>query len=112
MSVLDRAKAHFESKDIKRIEIPEWKDEHGNPTVLLAEPMSLEDNRTLRKAAQEDDNDFIVRMIILKALNEDGTKAFDLSDKPTLLRKVDPAILLRIGNMIYGSESTEEMAGN
>ena len=36
MSILDRAKSHFENKGVKRIEVPEWKDENGNPTILLS----------------------------------------------------------------------------
>ena len=31
MNVIDRAKSHFESLGTQSIEVPEWKDENGNP---------------------------------------------------------------------------------
>ena len=112
MTILDRAKAHFDSKETNRIEVPEWKDEKGNPTILLSEPFTLDDQRKLLKYAQDDSVDFIARLVIMKALNEDGTKAFDLSDKPALLTKVDPQIIRKIADQISASSSEEEMAGN
>jgi len=112
MSILDRAKSHFEAKGMKRIEVPEWKDENGNPTVLLSEPYTLDDQRKLIKFAQDDGIEFIARLVILKAKNEDGTAAFDLSDKPTLMSKVDPMIVRRIADEISASSTVEEMSGN
>lgn len=112
MSILDRAKSHFEEKGVKRIEVPEWKDENGNPTILLSEPFTLEDQRKLHKFAQDDTIEFLARLVIMKALNEDGSKAFDLSDKPTLMNKVDPLIIRRIADEISASPSVEDMSGN
>jgi hypothetical protein len=112
MNVLDRAKAHFDTKGIKRIEVPEWKDEQGNPTVLLSEPFTLDDQRKLVKFAQDDGIEFIARLVIMKAMNEDGSKAFDLSDKPTLMSKTDPAVIRRIADEISASSTVEEMSGN
>ena len=39
MSILDRVVKHFDSKATVRIEVPEWADEKGNPTVLFSEPL-------------------------------------------------------------------------
>jgi len=112
MSILDRAKAHFDQQETRKIIVPEWSDESGNPTVLLAEPFTLEERKKLAKFAKEDDMEFVVRLVIMKALNEDGSKVFDLSDKPTLMNKVDPAIIMRIANEISATPSVEDMSGN
>lgn len=111
MSILDRAKAHFDNQGIKRIEVPEW-GEDGKPAVIMAEPFTLADRKTLAKFADGDDMEFLVRLVIMKALDEDGNKIFDLSDKPVLMNKVDPAVLLRVANEISATPTVENMVGN
>ena len=41
MKLIDRAKSHFESLGIQSIEVEEWKDEAGNPTVIYWTPITL-----------------------------------------------------------------------
>ena len=112
MKVLERATAHFDAQGMIRIEVPEWLDEKGNPTVMYSQPFTLADRKKLSKFAQEDDLEFIVRMVIMKCEDESGEKVFDLSDKPTLMNKVDPEIISRIAAQIVASPSQEEQAGN
>jgi hypothetical protein len=112
MSILDRAKAHFDLQEVKRIEVPEWADEKGNPTVLYSQPFTLADRKKLSKFAQEDDLEFIVRMVIMKCEDESGEKVFDLSDKPVMMNKVDPTVIARIAAEIAASPSIEDQAGN
>lgn len=112
MNVLERAKAHFDAQGVTRIEVPEWPDEKGNPTVLYSQPFTLADRKKLMKFAQEDDLEFIVRMVIMKCEDEQGEKVFDLSDKPVLLNKVDPGIVSRIAAEIVVSPSVETQLGN
>ena len=57
MSILDRAKAHFDNQEIKRIEVPEW-GENGEPAIIMAEPFTLADRKTLAKFAKDDDMEF------------------------------------------------------
>lgn len=111
MSILDRAKSHFESQGIKKIEVPEWPDEKGNPTILYCSPVTMSDRVALRKAADGDEAEFMVRLVILKCEMEDGSKAFDLSDKPTLMKRVDPNIIQRIAAKIAEAPSVDDMAG-
>ena len=85
MSILDRAKAHYDSLGSVRIEVPEWKDENGDPTVLYAEPM---------------------------ALDEQGNKAFRIEDKPILMKRVSDVVIARIAGEIARVASIEEQAGN
>jgi len=41
MSVIDRVKSHFETLKTITIEVEEWKDENGNPSVFYSEPLHL-----------------------------------------------------------------------
>lgn len=111
MSILDRAKAHFDSQGVKKIEVPEWPDEKGNPTVLYSSPVSMNDRKALRQAADGDEAEFMVRLVILKCELDDGVKAFDLSDKPMLMKQVDPNIIQRIAAKIAEAPDVEEMLG-
>lgn len=112
MNVLERAKAHFDAQGITRIEVPEWPDEKGNPTVMFSQPFTLADRKKLAKYAQEDDLEFIVRMVIMKCEDESGDKVFDLSDKPVLMNKVDPGLISRIAAEIVATPSVEAQLGN
>lgn len=111
MSILDRAKAHFDSQGVKKIEVPEWPDDKGNPTILYSGPVTMNDRKALRTAADGDEAEFLVRLVILKCELEDGTKAFDLSDKPMLMKKVDPNIIQRIANKIAEAPTVDDMVG-
>ena len=49
MSVIDRVKSHFETLKTITIEVEEWKDEHGNPSVFYSEPLTLEEKNIIFK---------------------------------------------------------------
>lgn len=111
MSILDRAKSHFEEQGVNKIVVPEWPDENGNPTVLYSKPVTMRDRKTLREIAEGDEFEFMVRLVILKCELEDGTKAFDLSDKPALMQKVDPNVIQAIATKIAESPTAAAMLG-
>jgi len=102
--ILDRARAHFEGKGRKRIEIVEWPDDAGAPTVLFAKPMSLHEKNRIYKGAKKDDLAILVDAIILKAEDEAGEKLFTLEHKQPLLRAVDADVIARVGSEIIGSD--------
>lgn len=109
MSILERATAHFDNQGMKTIEVPEWPDEKGNATILYSTPVSMNDRKALRAAADGDEAEFMVRLVILKCENEAGEKVFQLSDKPLLMRKVDPNIIQRIAAKIAEAPSVDDM---
>lgn len=111
MSILDRAKAHYESLGSVRIEVPEWKDENGEPTVLYAEPMTLDERRKLDKFAS-DSQEYLARLVITKALDEQGNPAFRIEDKPILMKRVSDLVIARIAGEIARVASIEEQMGN
>lgn len=112
MSILERAKTHFEKQDVIEITVPEWEDESGNPTVLFSKPFTLQERKTLLKFAKDDDMEFLVRLVIMKALDQSGKNVFDIGDKITMMNKVDPAVITRIANKMIGTKSVEDFEGN
>jgi len=54
----------------------------------------------------------MVRTLLLKALNKDGSKMFDISDKITLMNHVDPNVIVRVVGDISVADTIEEMSGN
>lgn len=106
MSVLDNAKSHFESLETKIIEVAEW------DCTIYATPFTMGEKKKLWKHAKEDDIEFMVRTLLLKALNKDGEKMFDLSDKITLMNHVDPNVIVRVVGDISVADTIDEMSGN
>ena len=49
MSVIDRVKSHFETLKTITIEVPQWKDEHGNASLFYSEPLTLEEKNIIRQ---------------------------------------------------------------
>jgi len=112
MSVLERARAHFDSQEITEIEIPEWEDEQGNPTIIYAKPFTLGERKKLMKFAKDDDMEFLVRLVIMKSLDASGNQVFDIGDKISLMNSVDPKIVTKIANAMTTGKSVEDFEGN
>lgn len=106
MGILDNAKAHFDRIEIREIEVPEW------DTVIYSTPFTMGEKKTLWKFAKDDDFEFMVRTLILKALDKDGAKLFDISNKRDLMSSVSPDVITRVVAEISISPSVEDMEGN
>ncbi|MCC8368530.1 MAG: hypothetical protein LN573_00365 [Rickettsia endosymbiont of Oxypoda opaca] len=106
--IIDRVKAHFDTKEIKIIEVPEWGD-GDNPLYIYCSPLTLAQKNCLYKMAKEDDLGLMVEALIMKAKDKEGNCLFSRADKPELMRSCDPDVLIRIANNIM-SESDLEMS--
>jgi hypothetical protein len=110
MSVIDRAKSHFESLGVQSIEVPEWKDEHGKPSVIYWNPITLsEKNKLLKKSDTLNDVSLLADVLIMKALDKDGNKVFTLEDKLVLMHKTDPDVLTKIATLMVQAPTPEEL---
>ena len=97
MKFIDRAKSHFESLGVQHIEVPEWKDEAGNPSVIYWNPITLsEKNKLFKKSENLSDVSILADILVMKALDKDGNKLFTLEDKIALMHKVDPDVLSKV----------------
>ena len=66
MKLIDRAKSHFESLGIQSIEIAEWKDEAGNPSVIYWNPITLsEKNKLFKKSDNLNDVGILADIIVM-----------------------------------------------
>ena len=113
MSVIDRVKSHFETLQTLTIEVEEWKDEAGNPSVFYSEPLTLEEkNIILKKSNNFQDLNVLVDLLVMKlqVKDEKGNlkKAFKLEDKFELRRNADSNVIATISNKILLDTSFEE----
>ena len=113
MSVIDRVKSHFDSLQTIRIEVEEWKDEHGNASVFYSEPLTLEEkNIIFKKSSNFQDLNVLVDLLImkLKVKNDKGdlVKAFQHEDKFALRKKADSNVIATVANRILVDTNYEE----
>jgi len=109
MSVIDKAKAHFDSLGIREIEIPEW-SEGEKVLKVYAKPLTLAEMSKLQKLAKDDDVALMAYCLIYKALDSEGEKVFDLSDKHAMMHSVDKDVLARVAMEIMGTPDEENPA--
>ena len=113
MKFIDRAKSHFESLGVQHIEIEEWKDESGNPSVIYWNPINLsEKNKLFRKSDNLNDVSILADILIMKSLDKDGNKLFTLEDKIALMHKVDSDVLSRVATEMVKAITPEEVKKN
>ena len=113
MKVIDRVKTHFESLATLTIEVEEWKDENGKPSIFYSEPLTLEEkNKLFQKSANLQDLTVIVDLLIMKLMvkNEKGelVKAFEAEDKFPLRKKADSNVIAVVANKILLDTNYEE----
>ena len=113
MKFIDRAKSHFESLGVQSLEVEEWKDEAGNPSVIYWNPITLsEKNKLFKKSDNLNDVGILADIVIMKAIDKDGNKLFTLEDKIGLMHKVDSDVLSRIATQMVRSITPEEVKKN
>ena len=113
MKFIDRAKSHFESLGIQSIEIAEWKDEAGNPSVIYWNPITLsEKNKLFKKSDNLNDVGILADIVLMKALDKNEKKMFNLEDKIALMHKVDSDVLSRIPTAMVQVITPDEVKKN
>jgi hypothetical protein len=115
MSALgQRIAAARASNEMRVLEVPEWGDDKG-PLKLYYGPVTGADISRVQKRYKDflssPTTDSMVELIVVKCKDADGNNAFDLEDKPILLR--EPVNV--IGNVfasIFDATSAEEHEKN
>lgn len=111
MSVIDNMKTHFSNKDVRTIEVNEWGD-GDNPLVIYVKPFTLAEQKKLYNMSQNDDMEMLAYTLIMKALDKEGEKIFNLGDKQDLLNNVDPFVLADVVSKITESTTVDDHLGN
>ena len=101
MSIIDRAKSHFESIGVQSIEVPEWNLEGED--AIYVKPFTLIEKDEIFKGTSDNSLTVLIDVIVKKALTKDGEKMFDLEAKIKMKRFVDPDILSRVASQILGT---------
>ena len=113
MSILDRAKTHFENIGIQSIDVPEWSDDDGKPAIIYWNPINLyEKNKLFKKSDNMNDVSILADIVVMKALDKDGKKIFKLEDKMELMTKVDSDVLSRVATAMVKVVSPDEVKKN
>lgn len=103
MTILEKATAHFDSVGTKKIKIPEW------DSVIYATPFTLTEKGSLLKFSKGKDAEFMVRTLILKAMDKNGKKVFDLDDKASLMGHAHTSVIERVVSEIVDATSLKEV---
>ena len=102
MSVIDNATNHFKEQENRIIEAKEWN------AKFLIKPMTLDEQRRLLDKTKTNQVEAMVDLIVMKCLNEDGTKAFKLEDKKKLMTEADPNVVVDLVNKIGVTTTIED----
>ena len=100
-------KSHFESLEVKIIEVPEWGLEGDK--AMYVRPFTMNEKAKIFKGANESDLNVLVDVIITKAETKDGDKMFDLSHKPKFKIKADTDVISRVASEILSQESFSDI---
>ena len=106
MKAIDKAKAHFNTLEIKKIDVPEWDLE------IYAKPLNLFETKKLMKFANDDSVEMLAYVVMLKSLDEKGEPLFTLEDKHALLNDVDKDVLARVANDIMNQQNPDTVKKN
>jgi len=120
-AILERAMKQYrekvEASGILSVEVPQWPDENGKPTIIYFRPMSslpVKDYSKVVYYATQGTVEAGVDILITRALNADKTPLFKQVERGELLRKVDPEVVLdiigRMGELDKTTQNTIEEA--
>tara|TARA_R110002051_G_C8726755_1_gene497431 strand:- start:1938 stop:2279 length:342 start_codon:yes stop_codon:yes gene_type:complete len=113
MKLIERAKSHFESLGVQSIEVEEWKDEAGNPSIIYWNPITLaEKNKLFKSSNNLNDVSILADIVVMKAIDKDGNKLFNLEDKLAIMHKVDSDVLSKIATAMVQVTPPDEVKKN
>ncbi len=99
---------HFKAQGLREITVPEWND-----LTFYVTPFTLQEQGKLQfEIKNGNEADALAAVVVMKAIDQEGNKLFDVADKQTLRTKVDATVLARVANDIIGEQSTEVLEGN
>ena len=98
---------HFESLEVKIIEVPEWGLE--GERAIYVRPFTMNEKAKIFKGANDSDLNVLVDVIIQKSETKDGDKMFDLSHKPKFKMKADTDVISRVASEILAQDSIQDL---
>lgn len=109
MDVIANAKKHFSDIGVQKIEVPEW-GEDGKPALVYWKPITLgERQRFLAAGEKEGMVAAYAEVLVVKALNADGSKMFTIEHKRVFRNDVDPDVVRRVALQMMVVPSVDDM---
>lgn len=111
MTVLNKAKSHFHNilaQGLQKVEVPEWETTiYYKPATTFAQEQKVMELHHQGKLVEA-----LVETLLTRSLTEDGKKMFTMADKVTLMREVDPTIIVRIVGEMNNAKDVDDEVGN
>lgn len=102
MKLIDTAVSHFNAKEVRKIEVPEWE------TTLYAKNLTLEDKAKWSRRSDNDTTLFLIYALIFGIVDDKGEAVFTIEDIAALRKSVDPDIVQRLANFVLVPQSKTE----
>jgi len=105
--VLSKAIEHFKSTEssMKELHVEEW-----GTTIYYKNKSAFKDQSAIMQLHQQGKVvEALVETIIVKALNQDGTKMFQPAERVVMLNQVDPEVLVKIATELNKVEDDYDM---
>lgn len=99
---IDRIRAHFDAIAKRKIDVPEWGLEIHSTPLTIAERA-----RIYRGLADDDSHTPLVRVLIVKSMDDQGNPVFSKADETHLLNHADPQIVVRVASEILSNEAPD-----
>lgn len=99
--IKERAKQHFASRSIGKIEIPEWE-----ATIFYKTP-NLATLKSVMAEAQGDNIEAQARIVVACATDEAGEKIWAKLEYKDLMTSVDPGVVARIATAIMAAANLD-----
>jgi len=105
MNVLENAKKHFESIEVRELDVPEW------ACKIYSTAMTLNDVSSLNEQATPGTAKYMAKLIVRMAKDVDGKQLFNNADSYELQKGVDAGVLIRVASFLQPT-TVEEQEGN
>ena len=105
--VLAKAIEHFKHTDaeMKELHVEEW-----DTTIYYKEKSAFKDQSAIMKLHQKGKVvEALVETIVVRSLNQDGTKMFQPAERVHLLNSVDPNVLVKIATELNKVEDDYDL---
>lgn len=105
MDILQKIKADYDGKKMRKVAVPEWDAE------IYFNPLTLAERKRIAKGHDpKDDAGLTVSLLIEKALDADGKRIFDGSaeTRAALEGATDAAVIARVVTQMGAAQTHEE----
>jgi hypothetical protein len=107
MGIKQNAEAHFKAKlsqELQSIDVPEWKGKIFYKGAINGKQQS----EILKLYAQDKHTEAMYMSLIMRALNEDGSRVWKPLELSEMMRTLDPDVVGRVVPQISDDDDTVE----